>query len=194
MSIPNISRAAPLIMGVCLLSMGMAHAQTISASVTVTRPAASCAVSGTNDLAFGAYTLGSGNGSASVSPTATASARFSGSPSSRWGGTHAWGTFALAVSNTTTATSVAVSYPSTLETSGCGSANCRITFGAGAIANSATASASTYSSGAPNIAGSGIGTTTNRYYRLGGSLSGISSSKSTGTYEGDITVTITCGT
>ena len=195
MSIHSLYRYASLLIGLALFSMGSVHAQTdITASVTITRPAASCAVSGTQDLTFGTFTLGSGNGSATITPTATAANRFSGSPSARWSGSTQWGTFAVAVSNTSTATSIGITYPSNIQTSGCGNANCRISFGSGAVANGTTASASTFSSGAPNIAASGLGSTTNRYYRLGGSLSSISSSKSTGTYEGDITVTITCGT
>ena len=195
MSTHSLYRSAPLLIGLVILSMGSVHAQTdITASVTITRPAASCAVSGTQDLTFGTFTLGSSTGSATSTPTATAANRFSGSPPASWGGSEQWGTFAVAVSNTSTATSIAVSYPSNIATSGCGNANCRITFSSGAVANGASASASTFSSGAPNISATGLGNTTNRYYRLGGSLSGISSTKTTGTYEGDITVSVTCGT
>ena len=194
MSIPNLSRFATLL-GVCLLPLGMAHAQTtITASVTVTRPAASCAVSGTQDLTFGAYTLSDSDGSASITPTNTAASRFSGSPSANWGGTEQWGTFAVAVSNTSTATSVAIAYPTTIETSGCSAASCRISFGSGALAYGSSATASTFSSGGTSIPAAGLGNTTNRFYRIGGGISGISSSKTTGTYEGDITVTVTCGT
>lgn len=195
MSIHSFTRSLSTLLGMCILTIGLAYAQTtITASVTITRPAASCAVSGTQDLTFGSFTLGTGNGSATITPTNTSATRFSGSPSARWGGTNQWGTFALAVSNTSTATSVAISYPSNVATSGCGNANCRITFGSGAVAHGTSASASTFTSGGTSIPASGLGSTTNRYYRIGGSLSGISSSKSTGTYEGDITVTVTCGT
>ena len=195
MSIQSRPRYASLLIGLALLSMGSVHAQTdITASVTITRPAASCAVSGTQDLTFGTFTLGSSTGSATSTPTATAANRFSGSPSASWGGSEQWGTFAVAVSNTSTATSISISYPSNIETSGCSDANCRIAFSSGAVANGATSTAPTFASGAPNLAGTGLGNTTNRYYRLGGSLSGITTAKTTGTYEGDITVTVTCGT
>ena len=195
MFIQSLTRFAALLLGICFLSIGVAHAQTtITASVTVTRPAASCAVSGTSDLTFGAYTLGGSTGSATITPTSTAGSRFSGSPSSSWGGSESWGTFALAVSNTSTATSVAISYPSNIQTSGCSSASCRIPFGSGTVAFGTSASASTFSSGGTSIPASGLGSTTNRYYRIGGSLSGITSSKNTGTYEGDVTITVTCGT
>lgn len=195
MSIHSLTRFLSTLLGICFLTIGLAYSQTtISASVTITRPAASCAVSGTQDLTFGTYTLGSSTGSATITPTNTSGSRFSGSPSANWGGSNQWGTFALAVSNTSTATSIAISYPSNIATSGCGNANCRITFGSGTVANGTSASASTFTSGSPNIPASGLGSTTNRYYRIGGSLSGISSSKTTGTYEGNISVTITCGT
>lgn len=195
MSIHSLSRSIRLLLGICFLTIGAASAQTtITASVTVTRPSASCAVSGTQDLTFGAYTLGGSTGSATITPTNTSGTRFSGTPSGNWGGSNQWGTFALAVSNTSTATSIAISYPSTIQTSGCSAASCRITFGSGAIANGATPSASTFTSGSPNIAATGLGSTTNRYYRIGGSLSSITSSKQAGTYEGNVTVTITCGT
>ena len=88
-------------------------------------------------------------------PTATAANRFSVVHRHQTLGwvSDQWGTFAVAVSNTSTATSIAISYPSNIQTSGCGNANCRISFGSGAVANGASASASTFSSGAPNIAG-----------------------------------------
>lgn len=193
-------RIASLILPfVIFLWTGVAQGQTtISASVNITRPTPSCTVSGTQDLEFGSYQMASGtNGSATVNPAVAAASLFTSAGAGTWSGSPDWGTFAVTVNNTSTNSTVAMSYPTNLETgNSCSAATCRIPFGSGTVAFGTTAVQAVFStSGTPlTIGSSGVGSSSTRYYRVGGSLSGIALTKDVGVYEGDITITVTCGT
>ena len=193
-------RIASLILPfVIFLWTGVAQSQTtISASVNITRPSPSCTVSGTQDLEFGSYQMASGtNGTATVNPAVAEASLFTSAGAGTWGGTPDWGTFAVTVNNTSTNSTVAMSYPTNLETgASCAAATCRIPFSSGTVAFGTTATQAIFStSGTPlTIGSSGVGSSSTRYYRVGGSLSGIALTKDVGVYEGDITITVTCGT
>jgi len=176
---------------------------TMDANVTITRPAASCTVSSGTDLSFGTLQISSTNGGAGVVPTSASdndAARYTTTGGVTQTGSPSWGTVTVTANNTSTASNVALTYPNALRRDGCSGAtgsdglDCTIAFSGGATGWSATQSTTSYSSGGLSIPASSVGSSTTRYYRVGGSISGVGLSKAVAVYEGEITIAVTCGT
>lgn len=176
---------------------------TMDATVTITRPSASCTVTSGTDLSFGTLQISSTVGGASVVPTAASNsdaARYTTTGGVTQTGSPSWGTATVTASNTTTASSVALTYPATLRRDGCSGStgsdglDCTIGFSGGATGWSATQAAVSYTSGGLSIPSSNVGSSTTRYYRVGGTISGVGLTKAVDVYEGEITIAVTCGT
>ncbi len=176
---------------------------TMDANVTITRPAASCSVSSGTDLSFGTLQISSTSGGAGVVPTAASdsdAARYTTTGGVTQTGSPSWGTATVTANNTSTASAVELTYPSALRRDGCSGTtgsdglDCTIPFSGGATGWSATQSTTSYTAGGLSIPASNVGTSTTRYYRVGGSISGIGLTKAVATYEGEITIAVTCGT
>jgi len=195
---------------VCLLFVvqifvldAQAQSTTIDASVTITRPAPSCTVTSGTDLSFGTLQLSSTAGGASVVPTAASNddtARYTTSGGVTQTGSPSWGTATVVVNNTSTATAVALTYPAALRRSGCSGTtgsdglDCTIGFSGGATGWSTSATTVSYTSGGLSIPATNVGSSTTRYYRVGGGISGVGLTKAVATYTEEITIAVTCGT
>lgn len=185
----------------CLLLVSAeasAQSTTIDATVTITRPSAGCTVTAGDDLSFGTLQVSSTTGGAVINPTNTASTAASVTGGVTQTGTPGWGTATVVVSNTTTATTVALTFPTELRRASCTGASdsdgdCAITFSSGTSGFGSSETASTFTSGGLSIPASNVGTSTTRYFRLGGTLSGVDLDVPAFTYEADVSVTVTCG-
>lgn len=172
----------------CGASMLAAQAQSVSAALTVTTYSPICAISAASSLSYGSWyrPLSAGSGGVTVSTT-TGSVTTSGGVESAGGSAHR-------ASFTVTAThaasvNVSVSPPSSLSGPG-GSLSHSVPFmqWRNSTTNSWSGSSSLTASPTPP----GQRATRTSYYRLGGTVSGITTTTPLGTYTGTMTISVSC--
>lgn len=171
--------------------------ETLTASVTIEAAQPSCNIS-TGNMDFGGLTRpSSGSASATLNPTATTDDgifTYNGPASS---GTPSLGTATVTATNVDQfSTSVAVtSTPATsLNQDASCTGTCSIPYSLAWAGSDDSTGPFTTQTGTDSQTGlGGEGSNTTRYYRLGGTLSGIQSTNETGTYTATLTVTVTCG-
>lgn len=178
----------------------------LTARVEITRISASCSISGATNIDFGSLQRPvTGTGSATIDPTAAAASSFAyvdGSDQALTSsGSPTWGTATASASNASSMTVNLSSPPSELRRSGCTGASdasgaCAATF-ALTWAGSDDASSETFTAigtNASDVSNSlgGEGSSKSRFYRLGGTISGISTSTVAAVYEAAVTINVAC--
>ncbi len=156
----------------------------VSASITLTSPAPTCSFTRDSHLSFGSVEKPS-SGTGSVAVNAQTGARTISGVSG--GGGTTIGQLRLTGSNVANY-SVSRSFPSDLTQS-----TDALTFsGTWSQSTSPTSGYSSISGTSYSGTASGAGTSFSRYFRFGGTVSGIDLSDQNGTYTGTITATGTC--
>lgn len=168
-----------------LLGTPVVRGQSISASITIQNPSASCSIAGTQALAFGTLTRPS-TGAASVTVSETTGTRTSTGGTAS--GASAVGQFRVEGDHVSSF-AVSLTWPAQLRSGANPLAY------AGKLASSSNGTTYTSLTGKPTrVTGSGGGvfTTVTSYYRIGGAISGISRTTPVGTYTASVTVSVTC--
>jgi len=154
----------------------------VNASITLTSPKPTCSFTRDSHLSFGSVEKpGGGTGSVIINAQ-TGTRTVSGVSES---GSIAVGQLRLTGSNVANY-SVSRSFPSTLTKS-----TDQLTF-SGAWSQSSSAGSGYSSISGASYSGAAGGSSFTRYFRFGGTVSGIDSSDPSGTYTGTITATATC--
>lgn len=162
----------------------MAQSVSVDVDIELTAPSPSCSLTEQSSLDYGsAEKPATGTGSMSISAT-TGTRSVSGVTA---GGSPSVGQVSLSGSNVSSY-SVSRSFPGTLTRSG-GSLGFS---GAWAHSTSSSSGYSTLSSSSYSGTAGGAGTSFTRYFRFGGTVSGIGMSDPSGNYSGTITASATC--
>ena len=173
----------------------------IEASVTISRPSSVCDVS-TENLTYGTLERPStGTGTATIDPAAASGeAAFSyvAEDNSELvsDGLFSWGTMSIAVTHAPSFSAELTTTPDMLERSSCDSSVevCGIAYGPLWAGSDESTGAFTVidPDGTDTQTGPGEGSSLTRYYRIGGTLSGITIGTPTDMYSSILTVTVTC--
>ncbi len=157
---------------------------TVTASISLSTPSPSCTISAVSNLNYGTVEK-PGTGTGSIVINAQTGARTSSTLSIS--GSSSVGQARLSGSNVASY-SVARTFPSTLTNS-----SSSLTY-AGTWAQSSSSSSNYTAVSGSSYSGTsgGAGSTFTRFFRFGGTVSGITLSKANGTYTGTITTTATC--
>ena len=169
---------------VCASRGVFAQSASVDVDITLASPAPSCSLTGGSTLGFGTAEKPA-SGSASVTISATTGARSSSGTSSS--GTSSVGQVRLSGTNVAAYT-VSRTFPGTLTRSG-GSLSYAGTW---AQSGSSASGYSSISGSSYSGASDGAGSSFSRYFRFGGTVSGITLSDPSGVYDAAISASASC--
>lgn len=171
-----------ILIGFCYTLSALGQSTLINASITLTSPAPTCSFVRNTQLTFGSVEK-PGTGTASVVVNAQTGQRTSNGVTAS--GDASVGQMHLSGSNVANY-SVSRSFPSNLSKS-----TDQLTF-SGTWSQSTTSGSGYSTISGTSYSGTASGTSFSRYFRFGGTVSGINISDASGTYTGTITATATC--